>query len=81
MLSRSDQLVLDVFRRYLVTPGEMLCFHGKWLEEHGESFRHLTSIKLINKEHFQGSYSLTDAGYAAIQSTEEVAISDPARVK
>ena len=73
MLSLNDQLVLDVFRRYLVTPGEMLCFHGKWLEEHGESLRHLTAIKLITKEHFKGGYSLTDAGYTAIHNTDQIA--------
>lgn len=73
MLSLNDQLALDVFRRYLVTPGEILCFHGQWLEEHGESLRHLTSIKLIIKEHFNGSYSLTDAGYTLIHNTDPIA--------
>lgn len=74
MLSLNDQLVLDAFRRYLVTPGEMLCFHGKWLEEHGETLRHLTAIDLITKEHFSGSYSLTDAGYTLIQETDPIAM-------
>ena len=74
MLSLADQIALDIFRSYLVTPGEMLCFHGKWLEEHGDSLRHLTAIKLITKEHFKGAYSLTDAGYAALHVTDGTAI-------
>jgi hypothetical protein len=80
MLSLADQIVLDVFRRYLVTSGEMLCFHGKWLEEHGASLRRLTAIKLITKEDFQGGYSLTDAGYAAVQNTDEMTTSDKVTV-
>jgi hypothetical protein len=76
MLSLADQIVLNIFRRYLVTPGEMLCFHGNWLDEHDDSLRHLTATKLITKEQFKGAYSLTEAGYAAIQGTDEMAESD-----
>jgi hypothetical protein len=67
MLKLADQNVLEVFRRYLVVPGEMLCFHGKWLDDHRESLRHLTARRLITKEEFKGGYSLTDAGFAAIK--------------
>jgi hypothetical protein len=69
MLTLADQTVLSVFRHYLVTPGEMLCFHGKWLDDHRESLRQLTARKLITKEQFQGGYSLTEAGFAALQTT------------
>ena len=68
MLSSADQTVLDVFRRYLVTPGEMLCFHGTWLDDHRDSLRHLTARKLITKDQFKGGYSLTEAGFAAVQN-------------
>jgi hypothetical protein len=81
MLSLVDQIVLDIFRSYLVTPGELLCFHGKWLDEHAESLRHLTAMKLITKEEFKGAYSLTEAGYAAIHGAGEIATSDELPLK
>jgi hypothetical protein len=68
MFSKADLAVLDVFRTYLVTPGEMLCFHGPWFDEHRESLCHLTAIKLVAKEQFAGGYSLTKTGFAALQS-------------
>jgi hypothetical protein len=73
MLSLTDQIVLDTFRRYLVTPGEMLCFHGQWLDDHKDSLRHLTARKLITKEQFSGGYSLTRAGFAVIQKADKMA--------
>lgn len=72
MLSKTDLAVLDVFRRYLVAPGEMLCFHGKWFDEHSGSLHHLTVEKLLTREQFKGGYSLTKAGFAAMQSTGNV---------
>ena len=45
----------------------MLCFHGPWFDEHRESLRHLTAIKLVTKEQFEGGYSLTKTGFAALQ--------------
>ena len=69
MFSKTDLAVFDVFRSYLVAPGEMLCFHGKWFDEHRESLRHLTAEKLLTKEQFKGGYSLTQNGFAALQDT------------
>ena len=69
VFSKSDLAVLDVFRRFLVTPGEMLCFHGPWYEEHRESLYRMTAKKMVTKEEFAGGYSLTRAGFAAVQST------------
>jgi hypothetical protein len=46
----------------------MLCFHGPWFDEHRESLRHLTAIKLVTKEQFASGYSLTKTGFAALQS-------------
>ena len=68
MLSTTEQFVLGVFRQYLVTPGEMLCFHGDWFEEHEVPLRRLIERKLIIKEHFKGGYSLTKAGYAVVHT-------------
>ena len=67
MISKADRAALDIFRTYLVEPGEMLCFHGPWFDEHRESLRHLTAIKLVTKEQFEGGYSLTKSGFAALQ--------------
>lgn len=75
MFSKSDLAVLDVFRQYLVTPGEMLCFHGEWFEAYRDSLYQLTAKKLITKEQFKGGYSLTQAGFTAMQSA-----SNPAEV-
>jgi hypothetical protein len=73
MLTSADLAVLDVFRNYLVAPGEMLCFHGKWLDDHGESLQQLTALRLITKEHFKGGYSLTQAGFDQIQNGDATA--------
>jgi hypothetical protein len=67
MMSTTEQSVLGVFRQYLMGPGEMLCFHGKFLEDHVEPLRRLTARKLITKEKFKGGYSLTATGFAAMQ--------------
>jgi RIO-like serine/threonine protein kinase len=67
MLSTAEQSVLGAFRQYLMGPGEMLCFHGKFLEEHTETLRRLTARKLISKEKFKGGYSLTATGFSALQ--------------
>ena len=69
MFSKADLAVLDTFRGYLVTPGEMLCFHGDWFDEHRESLCRLTAKKLLVKEQFKGGYSLTKTGFAALQGT------------
>jgi hypothetical protein len=68
MLPATEEAVLRVFQQYLVTPGEMLCFHGKWLEEHAMPLRRLTERKMVTKEDFTGGYSLTKAGYAHLNA-------------
>src|SRR5438874_12452808 len=73
MFSKADLAVFDVFRGYLVTAGEMLCFHGNWFDEHKESLRHLTAEKLLTQEQFKGGYSLTRAGFAALQRVRPAA--------
>ena len=67
MLSTAEQSVLSVFRQYQLTPGKMLCFHGKWYEEHEEPIRRLTAKNLLTKEDFRGGYSLTENGFAALR--------------
>jgi hypothetical protein len=65
-LSTIDQSALQRFRDYLIEPGEMLCFDGPTLEEHGDSLRQLTADGLLTKEKFKGGYCLTQAGFAAM---------------
>ncbi len=72
MFSKTDVAVLDVFRQYMMEPGEMLCFHGDWFDNHRDSLQRLTLEKLLTKDQFKGGYSLTHAGFAAMQSTGEV---------
>jgi hypothetical protein len=67
----ADNSPLDVFRAYQMRPGQMLCFHGPSLEKHGESLRKLTASGLLSKERFAGGYSLTAAGFTAMQNAGE----------
>jgi hypothetical protein len=64
---KPDQSALSVFRTYMVEPGQMLCFNGDTLVEHRESLQQLTERGLLTKDEFKGGYSLTRAGFAAMQ--------------
>lgn len=68
MLSPSEKLALRTFRRYLITPGIMLCFYGPDLEKHKSALQQLTAKDLLVKEKFNGAYSLTHAGYEAMKT-------------
>lgn len=70
MLTKSERGVLRVFREFLMTPGQMLCFYGPRLKAHRTALRQLTEKELVVKEEFQGGYSLTPAGFAAMQEYE-----------
>jgi len=49
-------------------PGQMLCFYGPNLKRYQSALRQLTEKKFLEKEEFNGGYSLTQAGYAAMKS-------------
>ena len=66
-MTATEQVVLDAFRDYRVQPGQMLCFHGPWLEKHEPTLRRMVEQKLVVKEQFAAGYSLTDAGYRAMR--------------
>ncbi len=70
MLSTSEKTVLRTFRQYLVTPGKMLCFFGPNLEKHKTALEQLTDKDFLVKEHFKGAYSLTHAGFEAMQTCD-----------
>jgi len=66
-MSTAEQRVLRVFRDFMVTPGQMLCFGAPDMKRFGSALRQLTEKKFIEKEQFKGAYSLTDAGFAAMK--------------
>ncbi len=67
MLSKSEQSVLETFRRFLMPPGQMLCFNGPEHARHRDALRKLTEKGFLTKEGFQGAYSLPRAGYSAMR--------------
>mgnify|MGYP002624473712 CR=1 FL=1 len=67
-LTPSEQSVLGVFRRYLMTPRLMLCFHGADLERYRTPLAKLVEKGLIVSERFRGGYSLTVEGFAAMKA-------------
>ena len=69
-LSSSEQAVLAVFRKYLMLPGKMLCLSKADLESFSRPLAELTSKRLLVAERFQGGYSLTETGFAAMQDAE-----------
>ena len=70
MFSDSEKNVFMVFRNYQITTGQLLCFNGPNLQKHEAALRRLAAKKLLIKERFKGAYSLTRAGYAAMEDCE-----------
>jgi hypothetical protein len=68
-LLTTHETTLDVFRKYLVSTGEMLCFNGPNLEEHQDSLQQMTALGLLTKESVAGGYSLTRSGFAAMSNS------------
>jgi hypothetical protein len=66
-----DQSALVVFRKYLIEPGQMLCFHGPLLDQNRDSLRQLTEQGLLSKDNFKGGYTLTQAGFAAMHHFDD----------
>ncbi|MEQ8667697.1 MAG: hypothetical protein RIC12_00905 [Pirellulales bacterium] len=69
-LTLAEQSVLSVFRNYLMTPGKMLCLGSSDLEAYKPALSQLMSNGLLIEEARHGSYSLTDAGFAAMKDYE-----------
>ena len=67
MLTTDESAVMEVFRVYLVGPGEMVCFPGPLAEKHADSLLRLTERELLIKEDFAAWYSLTTEGYTAMR--------------
>ena len=71
MLSTAEQSLLAVFRQFLVSEGQMLCFYGPILKKHRAALSQLTDKGLLVKERFRGGYSLTESGFAAMTACQE----------
>ena len=66
-LSENERTVLRVFRRYLMTPGRMLCFSRPDMETYKVPLARLISDRFLFAEKFPGGFSLTEIGYAAMK--------------
>jgi predicted transcriptional regulator len=65
-LSDSELNILAVFRKYLMTPGQMLCLSNTDIGSMKKSLDRLTAAGLLIAEDFKGSYSLTRSGFEAM---------------
>ncbi len=62
-LTRSEQRVLSVFRQFLMTPGQMLCFGAQELEAYDATLSEMSRKGLVMAERARGAYSLTKLGF------------------
>lgn len=69
-LSPSENSVLSVFRKYGMTPGKMLCLGKPELETFRSPLAQLADKGLLVAEKYEGGYSLTATGFAAMQDSE-----------
>ncbi len=60
--------VLSIFRRYLMTTGQMLCLSGNELESNKNSLEQLVRDGLLIAETFKGGYSLTESGFDVMRN-------------
>lgn len=70
LLTPAEHSVLNVFRKFLMTPGKMLCFGSSDLEAFKMPLAELTSKGLLVEEKPRGGYSLTRTGFAAMKDGE-----------
>ncbi len=69
-LSEGEEHVLAMFRKYLMTPGKMLCLSTADILTMKKSLDKLVSAGLLIPEEFKGGYSLTRSGYDAMHAME-----------
>ncbi len=65
-LSVGEVNILGVFRKYLMTPGRMLCLNNTDIGTMKRSLDKLIAAGLLKPEDFKGSYSLTRSGFIAM---------------
>lgn len=66
-LSADEQAVLREFRKYLMTPGKMLCLASADVKKFESSLADLIDKELLVEEQFPGGYSLTEAGFSEMK--------------
>ena len=69
-LSPAEQSVLTIFRNYLMLPEKMLCLDTEDTETFKLPLAQLVSEGMLIAEQYQGGYSLTAVGFAAMQDGE-----------
>ncbi len=62
-LSVGEVNILGVFKKYLMTPGRMLCLNNTDIGTMKRSLDKLIAAGLLIPEDFKGSYSLTRSGF------------------
>jgi hypothetical protein len=65
--SQSALRVLDHFRKYLMTPGHMLCFSSQDVAGLQEGLDELLRRQMVVAESRRSAYCLTRAGYTAMK--------------
>jgi len=68
VLTTAEKSVLDVYRKFLMSRGEMLCFNGTNLKKHKPAIGQLIKKGMLIEESFKGGYSLTNDGYKAMKA-------------
>jgi hypothetical protein len=68
MITTSEQKALGLFREYLMTPNQMLCFSGPNLDTNRAALESLADKDLLARERPKGAYSLTNSGYSAMRA-------------
>lgn len=66
-ITDDEMRVLQIFSRYLMTAGKMLCLSGNELDSHSASLGRLVNAGMLIEETFQGGYSLTVEGFDAMK--------------
>lgn len=67
-LSTAQRSVLTTFKRFRMTPGQMLCFSRSDEDAFRAPLTELAAGGYLVTERFQGGYSLTASGFAAMQA-------------
>ena len=67
VLSPTEVSVLEIFRRFRMSPGQMLCFSRSDVETFHMPLTQLANNGMLVAEKFHGGYSLTPAGFAAMK--------------
>lgn len=70
-VSVGEAKVLTLFRKYLMTPGQMLCLNSNDLESLGEALEKMVADGLLVPESMKGGYALTRKGFEAMNLAAE----------